>query len=188
MQVCEKAVEETSAGRNAWERMASEYVVCFVCTGNTCRSPMAAALLNDMAERGERLELPNRTNGQADLHIRAVSAGLFAQEGMPISDHAVAVLEKAGIENTKTNPYRSHKARQIREETVRKADLVIGISSTHAQMLRTAFPNQADKICALPYDVSDPFGGDEKTYAQCLDQLTAAIRTMFVPAEGGETV
>lgn len=187
MQLCEKTTEQTAAEPGAWERMVSEYVVCFVCTGNTCRSPMAAAILNDLAGRGEKLTVPNRTDGQEDLRVRAVSAGLFAQEGMPIADNAVAALEKAGILSTQSNPYREHKARQIREDLVRKSDLIVGISESHAQMLRVAFPDQTDRICALPCDVPDPYGGDADTYARCLDQLVAAVRTMFVPVEGGES-
>ena len=62
--------------------------ICFICTGNTCRSPMAEAVANALAKE----------KGHTDL--RAFSAGLYANANDPIAPNAVAALEAAGLGET----------------------------------------------------------------------------------------
>lgn len=140
-------------------------LICFVCTGNTCRSPMAAAVLN--ARRGE------------DRSIRAVSRGLAPVPGAPISDGARHALLDAGIESTEDNPWQQHRAEQIDEEMMRRADLIVGISSTHALALISAFPLYAEKITSMPRDIADPYGGDDETYRSCLAAISDGIGELF---------
>ena len=135
------------------------FAVCFVCTGNTCRSPMAAALL--------------RAKG-----LRATSAGLFAT-GVPIAENAVAALEKAGVPSTPDNPYASHRSRGIDEETVEACDCIVGMTSAHALQLMAAFPAHARKITCMPHDIPDPFGGDEAAYDACLAAIEAGLCELF---------
>lgn len=137
-------------------------VYLFVCTGNTCRSPMAAALFNALwSSRGI-----------------AVSAGIAASLS-PISVNARLALERRGIACTKTNDYASHVSRQVTEEYVRRAARVYGITRRHQLALISAFPEYAEKIFALPTDISDPFGGDLAVYEACLRDIEQAFRTEF---------
>ena len=145
--------------------------VLFVCTGNTCRSPMAAALLNHMSSLHD-----------ADKpQIVAVSAGLYAHEGAPISPHAAEVLEDAGVERAH---YAAHCARTVTEDMISEADEVIGITGGHVMELMMRYPQYAAKIMTLPMDIADPYGGDKDVYRECLDMLSYAITVRYFSSEG----
>jgi len=137
--------------------------ICFVCTGNTCRSPMAAAAANQLC-RG---------------NLAAVSAGLAAFEGMPISENAVKALESVGIESCPGNNYVEHTAVLINEDIIAGCDRVYGISSGHAIRLIALFPQYASKISALPHNIDDPFGGTLEDYQRCLENIIECIGEMF---------
>ena len=141
-------------------------VYLFVCTGNTCRSPMAAALFNALWQhRGI-----------------AVSAG-FSSDGSPISENAVLALRDRGIESCGKNDYENHVSRRITEEMIASAKVVIGISSRHTMALISAFPQYAEKIVSLG-EISDPYGGDLERYKRCLADIEAAEAAMFGETDG----
>jgi len=137
--------------------------VCFVCTGNTCRSPMAAAVLNQLG-KGK---------------YRAFSAGLSVIAGDVISPNSVKALEKAGIEPTLENPYKDHVAVQINRQMMEMCDKIVGISATHALNLLYNFPEFSDKIIAMSEDIPDPFMRGEEIYCLCLEKITSCIKQMF---------
>ncbi|MBR4961512.1 MAG: low molecular weight protein arginine phosphatase [Clostridia bacterium] len=144
--------------------------ILFVCTGNTCRSPMAAALYNALYA------------GDAS---RAFSAGLAA-DGSGISKNAVQALERAGIKAAPDNNYPAHISRTVKETDLEEADLVIGITGRHAMQLMFAAPEYASKITAMPTDIGDPYGSDLQTYEACLAQIRGALADMFAGGEEGE--
>ncbi len=137
--------------------------VCFVCTGNTCRSPMAAAVLN-------RLGLGAY---QAD------SAGLYANEGEPISQNAVLALEQSGIAATPKNDYKSHTARQADCAFLSSFDKIVAISESHMLSLIMHFPELAERITVMPCDIPDPFMQSKEVYAACLEKITECIKELF---------
>jgi len=143
------------------------YRVLFVCTGNTCRSPMAAALWN--ARYG-------------DESHRAVSAGLAA-DGSCISKNAAEALFRKGIRAASGNDYLSHISHTVNESDMEKADIVIGMTQRHAMNLLFAYPKYANKITVLPADISDPFGGDLSAYEKCLNDISEAFDEMYTPSE-----
>ena len=142
--------------------------VCFVCTGNTCRSPMAEALFNALEK-----EFPHK------MPMEAFSAGLYAAEGEPISKKALLALTGANI--PEVHPYRLHLSHRITEAEAATYDRLIGISHAHAAELFLRFPGLAQRITSLPEDVPDPFGGDLATYENCLNQLKKQIALLFFP-------
>lgn len=153
--------------------------VLFVCTGNTCRSPMAEAIARRMA--GER--------GLRDLEFG--SAGTSAWDGAPASDGALLVGMERGL------GLDAHRARVLTRDLVAGADLVLVMSPHHRERalvlggegkthLLTDYSARSSEARA----VMDPFGGDLETYRQTFDELSAEIARVFdrllVEREGGE--
>lgn len=139
--------------------------ILFVCTGNTCRSPMCAALLN-----------------AKDNDMYAFSAGLYA-DGSPISKNAIAALHELGVTDTKENHYSAHISHTVTQEDIVSADTVYGVTPAHAAQLRALFPAYAEKIFALPIPIFDPYGSDLDGYEQCLMDIDRAFVLLFPSAE-----
>ena len=142
--------------------------VCFVCSGNTCRSPMAAAVLNYLG-KGK---------------YRAVSAGTCACDGDGITENAALALERMGIPSEGSHDYRNHRARSVRYSDMVHADMIIGMTSRHTLQLVSAFPEFAEKIRSMPCEVPDPFMHGETVYDKCLNMITDGIRELFALGDG----
>lgn len=109
--------------------------ILFVCTGNTCRSPMAEGLLRKLAkERGVRVE--------------ARSAGVAAANGASISGHAKAVLKEQGIEDQISSTL-------LNEELIDWAQVILTMTQGHKRHVVHTFPTAADKIFTLKEFVED---------------------------------
>lgn len=138
--------------------------VLFVCTGNTCRSPMCAAAVNGLSPYKER--------------FFAFSAGLSPLPGAPITGKAVQALKDAGILPSPDNDYPSHRARAVREADLAACDLAVGLTKAHAFRLAMEFPAYAGKIYAFSEDIPDPYGGDGKDYAACLSDILRGVAAL----------
>ncbi len=123
--------------------------VLFICTGNTCRSPMAAAIFNKYC---------------ADNGIDAVadSAGIAAAVGMPASENSVAVMSEIGVDLSK------HEAKPISRELLEAADLIVCMSEGHAEMLKAA----GFSAVVLGSGIADPYGYAVNIYRVCRDKLS----------------
>ena len=97
--------------------------VLFVCTGNTCRSPMAAALLNHLSRPREVCSACGES-GEVPRYA-ASSAGLYAMAGDPITPHAAAALAAFGVPSLPSNDYTAHRARPVTEALLEAADVVV---------------------------------------------------------------
>lgn len=128
----------------------------FVCTGNTCRSPMAEAIFNAQAPHG----------------YHADSAGAVTRDGKPISENSRLALSEIGIVS-------EHTSRLINEEMVKDHDRIVGLTSEHTALLKQRFPAYADKIVSFPIEVSDPYGCDLATYRRCREQISEGIRVLL---------
>lgn len=163
--------EKLQAGRDVPRR------VLFVCTGNTCRSPMAAALLNDM---GRGHEPCSASPEPCVRRYVAASAGLYAAEGDPITPAALDALREAGVVPVPDADYTAHRARMVTRELMEEADEVVGLTARHAMELMLRFPEAAPKIRTLPMDITDPYGGAVEVYRDCLAQLRYCLTLLYM--------
>ena len=134
--------------------------VLFVCTGNTCRSPMAQAILQKIAE-------------EKGWDMQCDSAGLFAHEGAGVSDGARTVLAECfGVDSF------SHAAKPVTREIAAWADAVIGVTEDHRRYFVQLFGG-AEKAFSLPVGVGDPFGGGRAEYEEAARAIRAGIEELI---------
>jgi protein-tyrosine phosphatase len=142
--------------------------VLFVCRANVCRSPMAEAICNALAEDG-------------DLPLRAASAGVAALAGEDMAPNSRAALEEVGI-----YPQRRHYARQIGEAMLREADLVLAMSPRQVAELRRRFGVTLGRVYALPeYALgAPPEEGVPDPYGQTMTAFRASVRQLLECIDG----
>ena len=144
--------------------------ILFVCTGNTCRSPMAAALYN--------------ARYAGDI-FHAFSAGLAA-DGSGIAPNAAAALENAGIRSTPDNPYKTNISHTVTRADLDHAACIVAMTGAHAMELLFRYPAYATKLTVMAEEIPDPYGGDLREYEACLAAIDNAFRKMYTPNDGGE--
>lgn len=140
--------------------------ILFVCTGNTCRSPMAKVLLEKAAkEKGIKLEIK--------------SAGIYALDGDRPSEDAVKSMRKEGIDLTE------HRASMASRDLLEKADLIITMSMSHKGFLLSRFSFIKGKIYTLKEyaygkdgDIDDPYGRGIYAYDKVRDEIKVALEKM----------
>ena len=147
--------------------------VVFVCTGNTCRSPLAAAALR--AELGSDAE-----------HVEVVCAGTSAADGQPASEGTRAVAARAGIDVS------THRSRRTTAPLVRAADFVFVMEPLHRVALE-ALGAPGERVHVLSdwpepgepgLPVSDPFGASREAYEECWRRIQQHVRRITPAVRG----
>lgn len=133
--------------------------ILFVCTGNTCRSAMAAAMMADIAVKN-------------DLDILVDSAGVFALIGECAADNAVLAMEKYDIDLS------LHRTKPLTEELIEMADVILVMTEAHKMLIKDM---AGDKVYTLleyadsEGDISDPYGGDMEEYEETAEEIYDAL-------------
>ncbi|OQR92691.1 hypothetical protein THRCLA_08635 [Thraustotheca clavata] len=141
---------------------SSAYVLLFVCTSNTCRSPMAEAMAKQWFEQNS---LPGITFEIGSIAL----SDEYEPPNSPASQHGITVMEKRGI------CLKNHRSRLITKEIINQADFVYCVTARHAAKLHQMFPTIRAKVEVFPQDIHDPWHQDEIAYEICADQIYQAL-------------
>lgn len=164
-------VREGVASQRALDRLAGKLYV-FVCTGNTCRSPMAEALFRKLlAERQGCSE-----DDLIDRGFFVASAGVSAGPGSPPSPEAVDVLRDRGVD------LRGHESQPVTPHLLSRADRIYTMTRSHRDQLLRDFPDAAGHVSLLARDGSDivdPIGSGLDEYRRCADQIEQHLHVLL---------
>lgn len=143
--------------------------ILFVCTGNTCRSPMAEKIFRKMAK-------------EKGLPVEIRSAGTYAYPGSPASTHASQVLQSMGIQE-------EHISQMVTPDLMEWATLVLTMTGSHKLSLLQAYPKMGEKIYTLKeytdpgssygIDIGDPFGGPLHVYEMCAREIGQSLEDLL---------
>ncbi|MEG2950191.1 MAG: low molecular weight protein arginine phosphatase [Clostridia bacterium] len=140
--------------------------ILFVCTGNTCRSPMAQCLLNALCKK------------QGNAEMAAVSAGICVGQSATASLGARNAMARRGLS------LEGHCSRQLTRELLHKAALVVGMSEGHLHAVQMAFPDEKVPMAAFHPAIPDPYGGDDAVYEQTAQALEKQVYALYESNKG----
>jgi len=138
--------------------------VIFICSGNTCRSPMAEVLLKAWFEQeGQKTEVYSR--------------GLAAFPGDDASWEAIRAVEAIGLS------LESHRSQRAKPHELSAAGSIITMTDHHKWKILEMMPELADKVLSAQEiggaDIADPYGGSQKTYRKCLEDIAFCLDKLW---------
>lgn len=145
--------------------------VMLVCTGNTCRSPMAEGILRDMA----------KSEGLGNMDV--ISAGVATYDGYPPSTNAVTAAAEDGVDISMLH------STQLVDDLVKESDLILTMASDHYEKILAMFPQYSDKLYMLKgfpenvaepgMSVGDPIGLDLVEYRKTYSEIKAELKRIW---------
>ncbi|MEX0677306.1 MAG: L-threonylcarbamoyladenylate synthase [Pirellulales bacterium] len=146
----------------------SSLIILLVCTGNTCRSPMAESMCKKMiADR-----LGCQPAELADHGVIVTSAGISAMTGARPSPEAVSVMARSGLQLA------GHESQLLTDHLVRQADIIWTMTASHRQAITAKWPAVSSRTWVLSHnqaDIADPIGGPLEFYEKCAQQIKAEL-------------
>ncbi|NLK74367.1 MAG: low molecular weight protein arginine phosphatase [Clostridiales bacterium] len=137
--------------------------IIFVCTGNTCRSPMAEAMYK---------------NYETESDIKVISRGLVVLFSEPINPKAETVLTKHGLKPV------NHVSKGLRKSDIQENSLILTMTESHKKRIQELFPNTKEVYTIKEFvgemgDVVDPYGGTLVEYEECYVELARLVKKTF---------
>jgi protein-tyrosine phosphatase len=150
---------------------AKKITITFVCTGNTCRSPMAERLF---------MHAIDAENPIKDI-INIQSAGVAAFDGSPASPNAVKALKDCKIE------LKDHQSQSLTQDLVDTSDIIVCMTRTHKDIVNLHFNVDNKKVLLMleplnpkkAKSVPDPFGGSLREYKECRDVIMEGVPALI---------
>ena len=133
-------------------------LIIFLCTGNTCRSPMAEAMFRNGLTEDEKEK------------YEVKSFGLAAFGGEPASDHAVEVMLNQDIDISK------HRSTPLNRYALAEAELVVCMTEAHSKvLLQVGF----DPEKLIVFDIPDPYKGTFEDYQRCAEKIKTELQKVY---------
>lgn len=133
-------------------------LVIFVCTGNTCRSPMAEGMFRAGLTDKERDE------------IEVKSFGLAAFGGEPASEFAIEIMREQGIDISE------HRSTPLNRYALSEAEVIVCMTESHSKVLSSVGVD-ADKL--VVFDIPDPYKGTEDDYRSCAEKIKQELLRVY---------
>lgn len=141
--------------------------IIFVCTGNTCRSPMAEAVAKKVFEN-------------IDIDINIYSRGLACPFPSKASFNAAEAAKKYNLDLSE------HISCQLTQNDIKEADLILTMTKEHTSIIKNAFSEYKDKVYTLyeyaensDKDIKDPYGCELDEYIKCIDEIIVLINKIY---------
>ncbi len=146
----------------------SEVKFLFVCTGNTCRSPMADGIFRKYLAEKLQCEVDHLDK----MGYKIFSAGTMNTSGSPASAEAIAACAAKGID------IKAHKSRVLSRELVEESDFIFAMGQTHSERITTLSPEAASRCVLLAEnkEIADPIGQPQDFFNNCAKLIEEAVK------------